>query len=337
MRDIANETGLSITAVSLVLNDKPNKLAQATRHRILDAAEKLHYKPNQLAVGLAKKRTDTVGLILPDISNSFFATLALGVEEEAHKQGKNILLCNTGQDAERDVESMEVLAARGVDAIILCVSNHFGKNRMRMLEEKIRSIPLPVVMVDRREPTLFCSSVCLNNAKGADAAIEYLVGLGHRKFLIVTGPQNLSNNKERLEGCRSAMERHGLAMEDMPIFEGDFTHKGGIAAAAFAQDQDYTAAFLFNDMMAYGFCTALVGQGLRVPGDKSVVGFDDTFYSELFIPPLTTVRQPAYDLGCAAMGVALDEIDQAAKTKTMMAFEPELVVRGSAGPPPAKG
>lgn len=333
MRDIANETGLSITAVSLVLNNKPNKLAAQTRQRILDAAEKLHYTPNQLAVGLAKKRTDTIGLILPDISNSFFSTLALGVEEAAHKRGKNILFCNTSQDAERDIESMDVLAARGVDAIILCVSNHFGKNRMKMLEDKIKSIPVPVVMVDRREPTLFCSSVCLNNTKGAYDATEHLLSLGHRQFLLVTGPQNLSSTKDRFEGCRAALEAYGLDINDMLVFEGDFTHQSGTRAAEFAMGKPYTAAFLFNDMMAFGFCTALTQQGLRVPEDKSVVGFDDSFFSELFNTPLTTVRQPTYDLGCAAIDVALDEIGHASKTKTMMSFEPELIVRSSTAPP----
>lgn len=332
MRDIARETGLSVTAVSLVLGNKPNKISEASKKRILETAERLNFHPNLLAVGLVKKHTNTLGLILPDIGNAFYSQLALGVDAEAYANGRSILLVNSNMDAKRDLESLDMLAARGVDAIILCVSNGIEPGHAKTIEEKIKALPIPVVLADRHEPSLYCSSVSVNNAKGGELATEHLLSLGHRRILFVTGQMAHSNNQERLKGCVSALERHGLGLCADDVVEAESNYDSGGKAAGRLARGVYTAAFLFNDMMAYGFCGELYKLGVRIPEDISVVGFDNIFFSELMQAPLTTVAQPVCEIGRAAAGVALEEMDSLTKTKRIISFEPELIVRKSTGP-----
>ena len=166
IKDIANFTGFSVTTVSLVLNNKANRIPQSTRNAILDAAEELNYHPNQVAVGLVKKRTQTIGLIISDVSNVFFSTLAKGVEDTCRKQGWNLILCNTNDKHERDLSYIQVLADKGVDGIIFCMARDSDKKRAQESIGLLEKLKISFVMIDRYVEASVCSSVIVNHRQG---------------------------------------------------------------------------------------------------------------------------------------------------------------------------
>ncbi|MHB8061106.1 MAG: LacI family DNA-binding transcriptional regulator [Ruminiclostridium sp.] len=331
LKDIARETGLSVTTVSLVLNNKPNKISEKTKKLIFETTEKLNYHPNQLAVGLVKRETNTIGLIIPDISNHFFAELALGIDDEAHKHNRNIIFSNTSDKTERDIDSLNILYSRGVDAIIIAMASDIDNEKRNLYQNIISNISIPIVLVDRHDPAFNCSSVKLNNKKGAYIATSHLLSLGHRKIACITGASGLRSTEERMEGVRWAFDGAGIDMCEDYIYEGNYLHSGGYSAAKKIVNTPVTAIFAFNDMMAFGAIRMLYQAGLQIPKDISVIGFDDIYFSELLDVPLTTVRQPAYEIGCEAVRRAIIEIENKNISKQNIFFEPELIIRKSTG------
>lgn len=332
IKDIASYTGFSVTTISLVLNNKANKIPQHTKDLIMDAVKKLDYRPNQVAVGLVKKRTQTVGLIISDVSNVFFSTLAKGVEDACRKQGWNLILCNTNDVHERDLSYIEVLAAKGVDGVIFCMSRDSDKEKARESIELLKKLKIPFVMIDRYLEEADCSSVIVNHVQGGYAAAKHLLELGHRRIGCVTGPLSLQDSKERFVGYQKALQEYGITFEPGWIFEGNYDWESGMKAAEyFAEEKpDVSAIFAFNDMSAYGVYNGLKKKGYLVPGDISLIGYDDIFFSEILDVPLTTVRQPVYDMGVEGVKLLLEEVDSGVHTKKCITFQPSLVVRESA-------
>lgn len=332
IKDIASYTGFSVTTISLVLNNKANKIPQHTKDLIMDAVKKLDYRPNQVAVGLVKKRTQTIGLIISDVSNVFFSTLAKGVEDACRKQGWNLILCNTNDVHERDLSYIEVLAAKGVDGVLFCMSRDSDKEKAKESIELLKRLKIPFVMIDRYLEEADCSSVIVNHMQGGYAAAKHLLGLGHRRIGCVTGPLALQDSKERYMGYQKALKEYGLACEPEWIFEGDYDWESGMRAAEYFSGEglDVSAVFAFNDMSAYGVYNGLKKKGYSVPGDISLIGYDDIFFSEILDVPLTTVRQPVYDMGVEGVKLLLEEVDSGVHTKKCITFQPELVIRESA-------
>lgn len=329
IKDIARETGLSYTAVSLVLNDKPNKLSAESRQRIVETAKRLDYRPNQLAVGLVTRQTRTLGLIIPDISNQYFSTLALGVDEEARKHNRNIIFCNTNDKVENDLESVRVLASRGADAIILAVSSKVNSHTSDLYRTIIEQSSIPLILIGYRHPSFKCSAVMLNNRAGAYNAVTHLIGLGHKDIAFITGPEEPDKPSERLQCVQEACHDMGVPFREECVFFSDFTQQGGYDAAAEALKQKVSAIFCFNDMMALGTLQLLRQKELVVPKDISLVGFDDIPFAALLDVPLTTVKQPTYEIGREAARLAIAEIEKPARPKKNVLFEPELVIRNS--------
>lgn len=332
IKDIASYTGFSVTTISLVLNNKANKIPQHTKDLIMDAVKKLDYRPNQVAVGLVKKRTQTIGLIISDVSNVFFSTLAKGVEDACRKQGWNLILCNTNDVHERDLSYIEVLAAKGVDGVLFCMSRDSDKEKAKESIELLKRLKIPFVMIDRYLEEADCSSVIVNHMQGGYAAAKHLLGLGHRRIGCVTGPLALQDSKERYMGYQKALKEYGLVCEPEWIFEGDYDWESGMRAAEYFSGEglDVSAIFAFNDMSAYGVYNGLKKKGYSVPGDISLIGYDDIFFSEILDVPLTTVRQPVYDMGVEGVKLLLEEVDSGVHTKKCITFQPELVIRESA-------
>ena len=279
IKDIANYTGFSVTTISLVLNNKANKIPQHTKDLIMDAVKKLDYRPNQIAVGLVKKRTQTIGLIISDVSNVFFSTLAKGVEDACRKQGWNLILCNTNDVHERDLSYIEVLAAKGVDGVLFCMSRDSDKEKAKESIRLLEKLKIPFVMIDRYLEKADCSSVIVNHMQGGYAATEHLLGLGHRRIGCVTGPLALQDSKERYVGYQKALQEYGIECEPGWIFEGDYDWASGMRAAEYFSggNLDVSAIFAFNDMSAYGVYNGLKKKGYSVPGEISLIGYDDIF------------------------------------------------------------
>lgn len=330
LKDIAKETNLSVSTVSLVLNRKSCRVSESTRNIIIETAKRMNYHPNQLAVGLVKQETKTIGLIIPDISNHFFSNLALGIDEEMVKNERNIMLINTNDQPERDLKSIEVLTSRGVDAIILTSSSNIKASLIDSYKRLINNSPIPIITVDRCNPVFDCSALKLNNKKGAYHAVNHLLSLGHKNIACITGPANSGSSQERLSGYQWAFEEAGLTLPEHYIFQGDYSRQSGNnLTERILKETDATAIFAFNDLMALGAYHCLRQKGLSVPDDMSIVGFDNIDFSDMLEVPLTTVNQPAYEIGRAAAKRALSEITHPNEGKQTINFEPNLIIRKS--------
>lgn len=329
IKDIANYTGFSVTTISLVLNNKAHKIPKSTKDTILDAAEKLNYHPNQLAVGLVKKRTDTIGLIISDVSNVFFSNLAKGVEDECRKKGWNLFLCNTNDKHERDLSYIQILADKGVDGILFCMSLDSDKKKAMESIALLEKLKMPFVMIDRFLEEASCSSVIVNHIQGGYAASKYLLEQGHRKIGCVTGPQELEDSRDRLTGYQKALKEYGVPYRQELIYEGKYDSESGYLGAKYLTEQKATAIFTFNDMSAYGAYNYLKKQKIHVPEQISLVGYDDIFFSELLDVPLTTVRQPVYDMGVEAVKQLAEEVENERKSQKCITFQPSLIIRDS--------
>ena len=332
IKDIAAKTGLSVTTVSLVLNNRPSKISQETRELVLKTAQELCYRPNQLAVGLIKKRTKTIGLILSDIRNSFFSTLAKGVEDECWKNGWTVFLCNTSDLHERDMAYIDLLASKGVDGIIYCMSMDSDVDKFQESQTLLHRLNLPYVMLDRTCNLPGISSVKVDHFTGGLLATRHLLELGHREIACVTGPTHLEDSMARLEGYKAALEEWDVPFDPSLLQEGSYDMASGIAAMEALIPRRPSAVFAFNDMMAYGVYKALKHHGLSIPRDISVVGYDDIFSSEILEVPLTSIHQPVRRMGAAAVRKLLSIIEKEPQTENAQLFLPELVIRRSTAP-----
>ena len=332
IKDIAAKTGLSVTTVSLVLNNKPSKISQETRKLVLETARELCYRPNQLAVGLIKKRTKTLGLIVSDIRNSFFSSLAKGIEDECRKNGWTVFLCNTSDQHERDLEYIDVLASKGVDGILYCMSMDSDVEKFQESQALLSRLNLPYIMLDRtcNLPGVF--SVKVDHFTGGLLATRHLLELGHREIACVRGPIHLEDCNARLEGYKAALAERGIAYDPTLIQEGSYDMPSGITAMEALLPRRPSAVFAFNDMMAYGVYKALKHHGLSIPQDISVVGYDDIFASEILEVPLTTIHQPVRRVGEAAARRLLSIIEGEPPAERELLFLPELVIRKSTAP-----
>lgn len=331
IKDIANYTGFSVTTISLVLNNKGDKISQTTKDAIMAAVEELNYHPNQLAVGLVKKRTQTIGLIISDVSNVFFSTLAKGIEDECRKRGWNLVLCNTNDKHERDLAYIQILADRGVDGILFCMARDSDAKKTKESISLLEKLHIPFVMIDRYLENANCSSVIVNHMQGGYIATKYLIEQGHKKIGCVTGPFGLEDSKERLAGYRKALDEFEIPFDKQYIFEGNYDRASGKRAVDYflKKKTDISAIFAFNDMSAYGVYNGLKEHKIKIPRDMAVIGYDDIFFSEILDVPLTTVKQPVYNMGVEGVKLLLEEVESGMLTRKCITFQPTLTIRES--------
>lgn len=327
MADVAREAGVSTMTVSRVVNDK-GEISPATRQRVLRIIDELDYRPSAIARGLATQRTGTLGLVVPDIANPFFSDLARGAEDKAYAAGYSIFLCNTKEDPQREVSTLESLAEKRVDGLLVCSS----RLEDGLLRSALAHHPA-VVLVNRRLPDFEAAGlVRVDDVAGGRLATEHLLRSGHRAVGFLAGPPASSSGRLRVEGYRAALDAASL-----PYKEGQVRHcssdvDGGreCARELLVGKPELTALFCYNDLVAVGALQACADLGRRVPDDVAIVGFDDIFLASLVTPPLTTCRTPRYDLGVQAMEVLQERINGCAEGCEDIVFQPELVVRASA-------
>jgi LacI family transcriptional regulator len=330
IKDVAKAVGLSTTTVSLVLNNKPNRTSPAKREAIFKAAKDLDYRPNRIAVSMVTKKTHTIGLILPDISNLYFSELAKVIEEECKAYGYTVLYGNTSDSVESDFEYLNIFIDSNVDAIIIILSASFNEADKTHFDNIIDNNNIPVVILDRSINDKNKKSVLLDQQLGGYLATNYLIHLGHTKIGCITGPQNVASANERLSGYMLALSEAGIPFDENLIIEEDFSVEGGARALPYLLGQSVTAVFASNDMMAIGVYRACSNFHLRIPHNLSVVGFDDIFLSEFIEPPLTTISQPIDKLAKEAVNQILLLLRGETADKEDVIFKPVLKVRGSA-------
>jgi len=328
IKDIARLAQVSHTTVSRVLNNKPG-VRQATKDRILNLVRELNYQPNLVARSLVMKRSRTLGMVITSIRNPFYLELAQGIEHTARSLGYSVFLCCTNFDLSREEEHVKELRRKGVDGIILSSAHVKDPYVAALVEEGF-----PLVLVNRRivEPDLSgkMDYIGVDNVRGAEMAVEHLLQMGRYPIGIITGIKESSVTLERLEGVRTALEKHGLAVDDSFFFEGDYLKGSGYEGARYflSRTDPPNAIFAFNDYMALGVYDALLKRKVKVPEDISVIGFNDIEFASSDMVSLSTISQKKHVLGSMAVRRLIDRIEGAAPGMQQI-LEPELIVRRS--------
>jgi DNA-binding LacI/PurR family transcriptional regulator len=323
--DVARLAGVSTATVSRALNGT-GQIAAPTRAAIEAAVEQLGYRPNTIARSLVTKSTQTIALLLPDITNPFYAALVSGIQQYALSHDHTMLLCTTEGDPEREEQYLSLLRAKQVDGALVDGLVLPSDRIARFVQDGF-----PIVCLDRDIDSSSIPLVQVDNRLGGRLATEHLVRLGHSRIAHVTGVRALHISEDRLSGYREALVAAGIEADPRLVAEGRFTEEGGYEAARALLESrpDLTAVFAANDLSALGVLNAMAEHGRRVPEDVSVVGFDDLRLSAFTSPPLTTVKQPAVEIAQLATEILIG-LTKGEEVRQMRHFlEPALVVRDS--------
>jgi DNA-binding LacI/PurR family transcriptional regulator len=324
MDDVARAAGVSRALVSLVMRDSP-QVSPHRRDRVLSAAAKLGYRPNAMARGLAGRRTRTIGVLLNDLQNPFFAEIAAGIEQVASSLDYRVIISTGGRRPARERAMVSALLEHRPDGLLLV------SPRMRSAEILAAAAETPVVLVGRNVRGKTLDVVMNDEVVGARLALSHLAGLGHERIVHVDGGKGAGASSRRSAYLR-VMGELGLAAH-ATVIPGDFTEEAGVRAAErlLSWDELPTAVFAANDLVAAGLLDRLEVAGVGVPGDVSIVGYDNTFLAALHHMALTTVNQPRPELGRLALELLLERVD-GRHTQQVRLIAPELVVRSTCGP-----
>ncbi|SDM43597.1 LacI family DNA-binding transcriptional regulator [Ensifer sp. YR511] len=331
IKDIAERAGVSVATVSRALSGS-SLVTDETRQRINALARELNYRPNVSARNLRTRRSMSVLLVVRDVGNPFYLEILKGVEATAREAGYAVLMGNTENDPDREVEYFNMLRDGHADGMILMT----GKLPPPEPGESADLSHLPVVIALEMIEGSGFPHVQIDNVAAAEAAVDHLIALGHRRIAHIAGPLPEVMALHRRDGYRAAMKAAGLAVPEGYEVRGDYLLESGEACASdlFALPEPPTAIFAANDEMAYGAIHALRRLGRDVPGDVSVVGFDDLYLSKAFYPPLTTVSQPRADIGRTAMSQLLNVLsDGDVAAEPAIVLPTTLNIRGSTAPP----
>ncbi|MDP4493572.1 substrate-binding domain-containing protein [Vibrio sp. AH4] len=326
MKDIARLAGVSTSTVSHVIN-KSRFVSDEIAERVNNAAQQLNYAPSALARSLKMNRTKTIGMLVTTSTNPFFGEVVKGVERSCYHKGYNLILCNTEGDNQRMKASINTLLQKRVDGLLLMCSTLEGER----LDVFDRYPDIPVVVMDWG-PILFASDKIQDNSlQGGYMAAKHLIECGHREIGCITGPLIRHQAQMRYEGYKRALAEAGIAINPDWIVESDFECEGGYQAfeKLYERGKLPSALFVCNDMMAMGVIQAANQRGLRIPDDLSLIGYDDVHIAKFMTPALTTIHQPKYRLGKAAVDTLLYRLENPDTTAQVVQLEPTLVVRSS--------
>jgi len=331
IKDVALHAKVSVATVSHVVNDT-RFVSEATRLRVQQAIEELRYVPSALARSLKSNRTHTVGMMIPNNSNPYFAEIIRGIEDTCYDAGFNVILCNSDDDPLKQSTYVRLLSEKQVDGLIVLSSGSDVE-----LLDTLRTATMPQVVVDREIDELAADLVEVNHEAGGLLATQHLLQLGHRRIACIAGPQTLSSARQRVQGYLRALHEAGVAVDDRLMRSSDFTSAGGHAAMSSLLDvaspaDRPSAVFASNDLMAIGAICAAAADGLRIPDDLSVIGFDDIALAAFSNPPLSSIVQPKHATGVLAAQLLLKRIAQPDRELQRAILQPTLVVRHSTGP-----
>jgi LacI family transcriptional regulator len=329
IKELAGKLGLSPTTVSRVLNGKSKKfrISQNTSQKVLDAARKYHYSPNRIARGLKLEKTETIGLIIPDIANPYFGSIAKTIEVEARNSGYSIILCDSLDDEITEAELLKLLAGRKVDGIIIAPT---GKSSRHITE--IQQQGIPIMGIDRYLAGTNLPFVITDNHLGALLATEHFIKMGHRNIACIQGINGISANNDRVKGFRDTLQMHKILVNESMILGTDFGEENGYnqTKKLLAFPERLTAIFALSNLISIGALRALKEAGLNVPDDVSIVSFDEQPYSAFLACPMTTVEQPREEIGKLAFQYLLDRINDGNKGKMENTIlKPRLIIRDS--------
>ena len=327
IKQVAAQAGVSSATVSHVIN-RTRYVSEAVREQVQFAMHELDYHPNALARSLRSGQTYTLGMILPDSANPFFAEVGHNIEIAAFEAGYSVILCNTENDFEKESLYIDVLTNKQVDGMIFVSTGERSDSLKNLLEMKI-----PTVVMDRDFPELELDVVLADSFQGGELATQHLISLGHKRIGCIAGPSSINPSSRRLAGYKQALQAAHLAIEPELIMNGDFHPESGweMGRAMLSQPNVPTAIFACNDLMAIGVLRAATELGLSVPGDLALVGYDDIELASYTNPPLTTIKQPEVEMGLATLNFLLGRIKDKQTAPQRALLPVSLVVRGSCG------
>jgi LacI family transcriptional regulator len=299
-------------------------VAPKKRDAVLSVVKKLQYRPNAIAQGLARGRTGAIGVMTQSIASPFYGEILRGIEQGLAGSDYHPVFASGNWRTEEELAALDLLSGRRIDGLIVLPGVIPDDRLLRVAEE------MPLVVIGRSIPGIETQCLRVDDVLAAQQATSYLIDLGHRRIAHIAGPATHQDAVDRRVGYARALDMAGLPLDEHLIVAGDYTEQSGLLAlqALFSRGVMFTAIFVANDQMAYGTRLGLFRRGIRVPEDVSLVGFDDVLTSAYVTPPLTTVRQPIFDMGRAAAQAILDLLE--GRPVKLPAFATELVIRESA-------
>lgn len=330
VKDIAKAAGVSTTAVSLVLNDKPCRLSESTKEHIWRIARELKFQNEHTISPEGLGKVKTVGLVLPDSGNLFFARLAAEISQCLFLEGYTVLQCFIEENLERCYQALESLACKNVDGIIVIppCSRSRDPKLIKMLKS-LQDSGVPMILADRAVYSVFCDFITADNKHGGRVAAEYLLGHGHKKIGCIVANPEVYTVRKRLEGFRQALALAGIPYEEELVFSGSFDAQTGKAGTEYLVSRGVTGIFAGNDDIAYGVYQYAKERGIRIPEDLSVISFDNSGLCELLHPPLTSVDQNVRQMGERVAEVMLHNMQAAEEAPRNYYFTPFVVERES--------
>ena len=327
LHEVGRRAGVSAMTVSRVVNGRGG-VDLETRRRVEEAIQALDYVPNRIARGLISQKTQTIGLIVPDVVNPFFAPVVRGAESAARKAGYRVLLCNSEGDLRLEREYIEDLVAHRVEGLLLAPASDRSRSSILSL---LRG-GFPLVLIDRALPDADCDLIVSDNANGARRLIEHLIGIGHKEIAHITDAEDTSTGRERLRGYRDALDAAGIPFQSELVVRTTVDRIGGYRAAQeiLTRDPLPTAIFAVNNMTAVGAMEALRERGLSVPRDMGLVCFDDVEHLAVLSPFLTVIDQPAETFGSLGAQLLLERMTGKANSRPRrIILQTDLIVRES--------
>ena len=327
LKDVANKANVSISTVSRVINKEP-LVKPKTKERVEAAISELNYLPNRVAQRLRSIHTKNklIGLVLPDIQNPFYVDVVRGVEECAYQHNFAVMIGNFDQDERKEKLYLDILQSESMDGLIVAPSHGRDKHIAQVVDNGYS-----VVCIDRGLIGMDVDVVKVNNEAGAYGAIDYLIGLGHRKIAHITGHPQIPTTIERVAGYEGAMIENGIEIDARLIKSSNSDYQSGAALMQELLDlpDPPTAVFTANNLLTLGALKTIHKNGIRIPDDISIVGFDDMYWSMSLNPPLTAVRQSGYDIGNKAAELLLQKIANPDRQTSSLVLDTELIVRQS--------
>lgn len=330
IKDIAKAVGVSASTVSRALSGSP-LVNDETRSRILDVARSLGYERNELARALVKGVSGAIGLVVPDITNPFFSDVARGVSDIADRAGYGVILCNTDGHVDRELSYVRLMRRKRVDGLVICSATLDAP-----FVQDLTAAGTPFVLVSRMSADPDVPYVITDDRAGARLAVEHLVHLGHRRIGFIGGPENVQASRDRMSTYHDVLTEHAISAQSEWSHYADFTQAAGrqVGRQILSQADRPTAIFAANDVTALGVLEVAEGLGLRVPEDLSLVGYDDISYASLPRIQLTTVAQPAIEMGQIAADWLFSRVASDDVPPLQRVLNPRLVVRSTTGPAP---
>ncbi len=327
MKDIAERANVSVVTVSRALNNKDD-ISSETKDRVLKIARELDYTGNDVARSLITRKTGIIGVIVPNAADSFYASVIQGINDRSFQKEYSIILCSTKENTDKELEYITLLRKKRVEGLLI-----YPLQQDSRYIDVLKTIDIPFVMMNRHSEALNSSYVINDNVAGTYEAVRYLLQQGHAKITYICAKPEASSGRERIEGCRKAMNERRLQSQSLHVLycEETITSCYNVVKSEIRSGLDSTVLFVYDDKLALGAMRAIYEEGLRIPEDIAIVGYDDIETAAFYHPPLTTVRQPAREIGEIATDILMKNLSSDDNWgKRHVVLKPELIIRESA-------